>query len=257
MTFSEQIVYAMFKPSKYKELIKLKRGRFSLYVLVLMVVLGIVTFVIPAGATITGFGGFEKLFRNQLSTIRYQDGELKLDTQFRMNVNGINILMQTDAESVADSELSRDGIYIAIGSKVMSLVTTIDGEITRYQNMDITGLFDESFNCESLVDMIPSIYLSLFMTFVFECIGFFLKYAVIAFAFCFFINSVNKVMKLNLTFREIFQLCFYGQTLGIIISNFNAALGLFPSMIMSIICVFISVHMVTKSVVFMNPRNQV
>ncbi len=257
MTFSEQIVYAMFKPSKYKELIKLKQGRFNLFVVVIMLVLGIVTFVIPAGATITGFGGFEKLFKNQLATIRYEDGGLKLDTQFRMKVNGLNIVMQTDGETVDDSELSKDGVYLAIGSKMLSFVTTIDGNTSHYQDMDISGLFDENFNCDSLVKFIPNIYIYMFVVFIFDCVGFFIKYAVMALLFGLFINTINKTMNMNMTFGEVFKLCFYGQTLGIIISNFNTALGLLPATVVSVICVFISVHMITTSVVFMNPRNQV
>lgn len=257
MTFSEQIVYAMFKPSKYKELIKLKQGRFNLFVVVIMLVLGIVTFVIPAGATITGFGGFEKLFKNQLATIRYEDGGLKLDTQFRMKVNGLNIVMQTDGETVDDSELSKDGVYLAIGSKMLSFVTTIDGNTSHYQDMDISGLFDENFNCDSLVKLIPNIYIYMFVVFIFDCVGFFIKYAVMALLFGLFINTINKTMNMNMTFGEVFKLCFYGQTLGIIISNFNTALGLLPATVVSVICVFISVHMITTSVVFMNPRNQV
>ncbi len=257
MTFSEQIVYAMFKPSRYKELIKLKKGRFVTFVIVIMLVLGIVTFVIPAGALITGFGGFEKLFHEQLSTLTYSDGELHLDTPFRMDINGLTLIVNTDNAKVEDDQLKRNGVYIAMGSKVARMVVTIDGQVMEYQSADITGLFTEGFNCNSLVQMIPDIYMYIFCCFLVQCIGFFIKYGVIALLYSLFINSVNKNMSLNLTFGEVFQICFYGQTLGIILSNFNAALGLLPTTIVSIICIFISIHMVTTSVVLMNPRNQV
>ena len=78
MNFSEQIVYAMFKPSKYKEMIKLKTSRFVGFTIVLMLVLGIVTFAVPAGAYIMGFGGFEKLFTNKMSNIRMARCPLKI-----------------------------------------------------------------------------------------------------------------------------------------------------------------------------------
>ena len=97
----------------------------------------------------------------------------------------------------------------------------------------------------------------MFVVFIFNCIGFFIKYAAMALLFGLFINTINKTMNINMTFGEVFKLCFYGQTLGIIISNFNTALGLLPATVVSIICVFISVHMITTSVVFMNPKNQV
>ncbi len=257
MTFSEQIVYAMFKPSKYKELIQLKKGRFAAFVIVLMMVLGIVTFVIPAGALITGFGGFEKLFRSQLSSLTFSDGALQLDTPFRMDINGLTLLVNTEHAMVEDEQLKRNGVYIAIGSETVRMAVTLDGQIMEYQNADITGLFSEGFNCESLIQMIPGIYMYLFAAFLVQCIGFFVKYGAIALLYSLFINSVNKNMNLNLTFGEVFEVCFYGQTLGIILSNFNAALGWLPVTIVSIIGIFISIHMITASVVFMNPRNQV
>lgn len=65
MTFSEQIVYGWFKPSKYKDMIELPRRRFVAYVIVMMLVLSIVSYVVPTASIIFGFGGFEKLFHTE------------------------------------------------------------------------------------------------------------------------------------------------------------------------------------------------
>ena len=50
MTFSEQIVYGWFKPSKYKDMIELPRRRFAAYVIVMMLVLAIVSYVVPTAS---------------------------------------------------------------------------------------------------------------------------------------------------------------------------------------------------------------
>lgn len=257
MTVAEQIVYAMFKPSKYKEMLQLKKGRFSTFVIIIMLVLGIVTFVIPAGAFITGFGGFESLFENQLSTLSFKDGALSLEQPFRMDIGGVTLMINTENERVEDELLRHDGVYIAIGSKIMRMAYSLDGKTTDYQISDITGMFTEDFDSKNLVQMIPSIYVYMFLTFLFACVGFFVKYAVIALLYSLFVSSVNRSMELHLSYGEIFQICFYGQTLGIILSNFNAALGWLPTFIVSIVGIFISIHMITLSVVLMNPRNQV
>lgn len=52
MTFSEQIVYGWFKPSKYKDMIELPRRRFVVYVIVMMLVLSIVSYVVPTASII-------------------------------------------------------------------------------------------------------------------------------------------------------------------------------------------------------------
>ena len=54
MTFSEQIVYGWFKPSKYKDMIELPRRRFVAYVIVMMLVLSIVSYVVPTASIIFG-----------------------------------------------------------------------------------------------------------------------------------------------------------------------------------------------------------
>lgn len=69
MTFSEQIVYGWFKPSKYKDMIELPRRRFVAYVIVMMLVLSIVSYVVPTASIIFGFGGFEKLFTQSLGEV--------------------------------------------------------------------------------------------------------------------------------------------------------------------------------------------
>lgn len=257
MTIAEQIVYAMFKPSKYKEMLQLKKGRFAAFVVIIMLVLGIVTFVIPSGAFITGFGGFKKLFENQLSTLSFRDGALSLEHPFRMDIGEVTVLINTEHEQVQDEQLRHDGVYIAIGSRLMRMAFTVDGRITDYQISDITGAFPEGFDNKSLIQMIPSIYVYMVMVFLFSCLGFFIKYAVAALVYSLFINFVNKNMELHLSYGEVFRLCFYGQTLGIILSNFNSALGWLPVTLVSIIGIFISIHMITLSVALMNPRNQV
>lgn len=54
MTFSEQIVYGWFKPSKYKDMIELPRRRFVAYVIAMMLVLAIVSYVVPTASIISG-----------------------------------------------------------------------------------------------------------------------------------------------------------------------------------------------------------
>lgn len=256
MTFSEQIVYAMFKPSKYKELVNLKTGRSVLFTIVLTIVLGIVTFLIPTGAFITGFGGFEKLFSKRMGELEYSDNSLKIERPFEMSFDYNNVLIDTSAERVADDMLDRDGMYIAVGSKTIRFAFVNDTKVADYASMALDTLLFEGFNNDTLVKYIPAIYGYLFMTFLMTCAGFFIKYGFIALVFTIWINAVNKQLQLGLSYGQVFMLCFYGQTFGIILSNFNAALGWLPQIIVSMIGVFVSVHMITASVALMREGDQ-
>lgn len=251
MTFSEQIVYAMFNPNKYKELIQLKKSRFVLFAIVISMVLGIVNFVVPASACIARFGGFEKLFDKKIGNIIYQNGELKDDTKYNMTFNGMYFRINTDEETVPESEMKKDGMYVTFGSKYVQMSTVVDGKAYIYQTFGYAGMLSEGFNNQSLVEFIPTIYVYLVLLFISSCIGFYIRYAFFAIILSFLINSINKKLELGLTFSQRFRLCFYGETLGLIISNFNRALGLLPELLVSMVTIFVSVRMISSSLISM------
>lgn len=248
MTFSEQIVYALSKPGKYGEMIKLKKSRSVLYVLVLCLAIGIITFAVPTGALIASFGGFEKLFDKQLSTIRYEDGKLALDTKFTMKVDDVTFMINTEKTSGKDESVKRDGMYLTVGSRMAVLLYTVGGQTYEYGSVELRTILSEGFNVTKLKKMIPLIYGYLVIMFIGTCIGTFVKYAICALFLLLCIKRYINERELKLSFGQIFMLCFYGESLGIIISNCNAALGLLPQFIVSLISVFISVRMVAASV---------
>lgn len=257
MTLSEQIVYAMFKPSRYKDMIKLKTKRAVLFIVVMMFVLGIVTFAVPTGAYITGFGGFEKLFSQKMGTISYKDGTLAIDRPFEMVISNAHILIDTETETVTDDKMNKDGAYFAIGSKSVRLSIVSDRRVSDYKTIPLNGLLPDGLDNNMLVSYIPGIYVYLVIIFIATCAGFFIKYGFLALVFSICINSMNKRMELGLTYGQVFMLCFYGQTLGMILVNFNAAIGLLPAIIVSMIGIFISIHMITLSVALIHQGKQV
>lgn len=257
MTFSEQIVYAMFKPSRYKEMVNLKTGRSVLFIVVMMLVLGIVSFLVPTGAYITGFGGFETLFTERMGTMEYKDGELSIDRPFEMSYDYNNILIDTSVESITNEMMDKDGAYMAVGSKTLRMTFAYDGEVIDYMTVPLDTLIEEGFTNESLCDIIPNIYAYLVLVFILTSIGYFIKYAVIALILSIFYNSLNKQFEFGLSYGQVFMVCFYGQTFGYILSNFNAALGLLPQLLVSSVSIFISIHMITYSAALMKSDKQV
>lgn len=248
MTFSEQIVYALSKPDKYGEMIKLKKGRSRLYVLVVCLAIGIITFAVPTGALIASFGGFEKLFDKQLSTLRYEDGKLALDTKFTMKVDDVTFIINTEKTSGKDESIKRDGMYLTVGNRKAVLMFTAGGQTYEYGSIELRTILSNGFNVAKLKRMIPYIYAYLVVMFIGTCVGTFIKYAICALFLVLCIKRYIDERELRLSFGQMFMLCFYGESLGLIISNCNAALGLFPQFLVSLVCVFISVRMVAASV---------
>lgn len=257
MTFSEQIIYAMFKPSKYKELLELKKSRAVGFIIVMMLVLGIVTFVVPTGAYIAGFGGFTNLFENKLGSIKYNDDKLVLDKPFEVVFGSTHVLIDTEDEMVSDDKLVKNGVYFAIGSKKLRLAFVTDRHPTDYNVIMLGSILPNGLDSKMLVDFIPGIYLYLVITFLFTCAGFFIKYGFLALICSIWINSVNHRLELGLSFGDVFLICFYGQTFSMVLVNFNAALGLLPGMLVSIVSMFIAINIISAATIYMNKGNQI
>lgn len=247
MTFSEQIVYAMFKPSKYREILKLSTGRHVLFVFLMMLVLSIVSFVVPTAATIAGFGGFENLFTEKLPALEYKNGRLEIEKRFEMGFGVYNVIIDTSVAGVSNDMIDRDGINIAIGSKYARAVIVYGDQAGEQGNISLAGLLFNGFNNDTLVKLIPTIYIALFISILFVGIGFFIKYGIFALLLAIWTNSINKHYDMGLYFSQVFLVCFYGMTFGYIVSNFNAALGLLPQTLVSIITVFISMNIITSA----------
>lgn len=256
MTFSEQIWYGLFKPSKYKELLELRARRSVAFVVVIMLVLGLVTFVVPVAAIITGFGGMNKLFTETMAPVSYDGEKLSIEKPFKLVADGNIFIINTDNATVADEELKSDGIYMAFGSQNMRLVSVIGGEIWSDSALPLNQMLTAGFNNDSLVAMIPILYLSLFLGFLFNCLTFFIKYAIFALILSIFINSMNRQFELGLSRGQVFMLCFYGQSMGMVVSNFNLAMRLVSPTFVSIITIFVSIHFITTAVMLMQKGKQ-
>lgn len=257
ITFSEQIVYAMFKPSKYKDMVNLRTSRFVVFAIVLSLVLGIVSFAVPTSSVIAGFGGFTKLFQKNVGPFNFSEGVLAAEKKFEMTVGLYHIIIDTEQETVSTDDMTKEGIYIAFGSKTLRMTMVANGQVMDYDISPLSNLLIEGFNTEQLVQMIPFIYTYIVIAFFVIACSFFLKYGLYALILGIYINAINKHNNLGLTFGKVFMLCFYGQTLGIILSNFNAALGLLPELIVNIISIFISFNMITTAVVSIDRNKQV
>lgn len=256
MTFSEQFIYAMFKPSKYKEMLELKRSRFVWFVIVMALVLSIVTFAVPVAARIAGFGGFEKLFTEKMSPMVFEDGELNIEKPFKMTFGILTFVIDTEEDAVSDEKMVKDGYYVALGKKYMSRCIVLDGQRQSAADIELDTMIVNGVDNQKLVSLVPALYTSLVLCFIFVAGGMFCKYAFFALILALLINSMNKRLDAGMPFGKCFAMCFYAQTLAMIISNFNSAIGLLPGFIVSIFGVMYTIHMMSAANVLMLPKNQ-
>lgn len=257
MTLSEQIVYGMVKPSKYKEILELKRSRWIGYLVVMMMALSVFSFGIPVASTIQGFGGFKNLFNKTIPPFEYVNEELSIEKPYKMSFDLAHIVINTEYDTVPNDILEKDGIYYAIGKKNLKMVYMVGGKVQVEKISELDMLLSEGFNNEVLCDTIPGIYLFLVIMFFLSALGHFIANGFFALLLAVCVNSMNKHMEIGLSFGKVFVLCFYGQSLYMVISTVNGIVGLLPSIMVTMVGLFVSIRFITTALLSMNKRNQV
>ena len=132
----------------------------------------------------------------------------------------------------------------------------LGSKVTDYGVYYLSDYLPDGFNNDSLVAMIPSIYAALFVTLLGTMLSYFVKYAVVALLFSILVNSMNHQFHLNLRFGQVFALCFYGQSFSMILSNFNQAIAFLPGLLVSVVGIFVTVHMITVSVALIKDERE-
>ena len=227
-------------------------SRFIGYVIFMSFLVSLMIFAVPTASKITSFGGFKNLFMNKVPAFEYTDGTLKADKAFEMKLSNVNIIMDTKVNEFVFGNFEREGIYIAIGAKNIKMVTITDikddssyQEVYSYPN---SLVLMDGMNNTTLVKMRPFFYIMIFFIFMFSTALAAGKYLLAALFYAFIFKSLTSVSKLPMTFLDSFHMCFYAQTLGIILVNMNMALGnLVSPLIASAIGIVITVVIIHKA----------
>ena len=252
----QQFANALTKAGSYIDMIRLRTGKSVKYIISLMVLVAVMTAVIPTVAAIVTFGGFENLFLNKIPAFRMENGELKAEKMFDIDISGVHFYVDTGSEFVDNSVFDDDSVYIAIGSRTMRGVYKMSGVVTDFYRMSLSEILPDGFDNQALAAQIPAIYLALFMNFILVILQNGIKYSLLALIYMIMTVPICKRTGLMLSKYQIFMLCFYAQTLGILLVNINAALGyLLPSFLFSMIGIFATFRYISAAC-FPYLRNQ-
>ena len=244
----EQLAYSITKPSKYLEMSGIRTGKSVKFIIVLMLLVTMMLNIIPTAATIIGFGGWKRLFTN-MPSISVQNETLSTESKIDLGLGVIHFYIDNDADTVSYSELQDETYYILIGKNTVRYVFVDGDNGVVLASGHVSELIPNGFSNQTLIDMIPVIYLIILLGFIFCFLAYFVKYAFLSIVYSILVTPVNRAYNLGLSYGRIFMICFYAQTLGILLVNINTALGtIIPSFIMSIIGIFITMRYISIGV---------
>ena len=227
-------------------------SRFIAYVIFISVLVATMTFAVPSASKISSFRGFRNLFMNKVPAFEMTDAGLVSDKKFEMKLSNVTILMDTELDQFRFGNFKREGAYIAIGSKYTKMITITDIEDDSSYNETYSYpnnlLFPTGFNNSDLVKMIPGFYISLIFIYVMLATFAALKYILAAVIYAVVTRSLTVISKLPMTFIDALHMCFYAETLGILIVNINSALGyLISPLLVSAAGIIITIFIIHKA----------
>jgi hypothetical protein len=245
-------VMSILKVKKLVDVSVTNSSKFVSYVVFISILAAMMSFAVPIASRITTFGGFNNLFTNVMPNVKVSDGALIADKKFEMNLSTSTILIDTSKREFNKDDFDKSGVYLAFGKRKMKLVSYAGTEESNYYNeiysLYISNYFPEGFSNSDLVSAIPLIYIFLVITFVMVVTFDALKFLIIAGVFSIIFRGTTSILKVPMTLKNTYHLCFYAQTISIILTSANNAIGyfVFPTLL-SIICLFITGIVIRKA----------
>ena len=244
----EQFRVCLTTPKKLIGLSELSVGRFVRYSLLLGLLVTVMTYVIPVVATLIHVGGLHDLFENRMPDFSVQGGRLTIAEPFRIGLGSCDIVIDSTSGMVAEDSLGSAELTFAIGAqKVQALVKTsgmrqvlVEGKVSEY--------FEDGFNRQTLIAAIPGFYIAIILGGVFSLIFTLVRYLLASLIYMILAWAIARNTGLGLNKGNVFRLCFYAQTIGILLVNLNSATGAYlPGTIVSMVGIFITLTFIFKT----------
>ncbi len=244
----EQLRLAIVQPKKLIGLSMLSVGRFIRYGIFLALLVTVMTYVVPTAATIASFGGFKKLFSERMPGFYVKNGELTAERTFSLSLGDYEILIDSEENAVSPDKYLGKMVTIAIGKKQIQVAVSQNGISTVITNQKVSDYLEDGFSRDTLIDAIPGFYIGLGIMGILSLLGVLVRYMVASLLYMILAWSFASQTSLDLNKGNVFRLCFYAQTIGILLVNLNTAMGrLLPSMLISIVGIFISIRWILKT----------
>lgn len=249
----DTFVTSILRPKELVDITIKTKNKFKRYVFFMSILVTVMVFLIPFAMRIMSFGGFEKLFSETMPNIQMEDGKLIADKRFEMNLGYADILIDTNLSEYKFEDFTTEGNFVAIGADKTKLVRV--GDVNNEEtysvlySYDNSVLFPRGFSNEFLIKCIPLIYIVFGFVLVICVFVYALRYIVTAAIYAILSRSLTAIIKVNLSFKDAFHLCFYAQTVAILLTNINSGVGyIINPTFASIIGVIITVVFIHKAV---------
>lgn len=221
MNMTDRFITAMFLPKEYEKLLRLSTGKLISFVALLMLLVTVIRYAVPALGAVAGMGGVKNIIMNEVPDFKLENGVFTLGERLERTdeINGIYIVVDTSVDKYTSEDVPPNMIEAIMVSKSNMLVyNQVAGVSEMMQDSQFSDLKELTLSNEIVAGESYVIYfclgiilVTLYFVEVIKYIGAGLFYAIL-------MNLVVRAMMVETTFGEVYKISLYAQAVGVIVN---------------------------------------
>ena len=243
----EQFRISIVSPKQLIGLSTMKVSRFVRYTLFMGFLMTLMLYIIPVSVTLIHIGGLRDLFENRTPDFKLTNGVLEAKERFTIELGSCDIIVDTSGAIVPEDSYEAHKLTFAIGSRKLQAVISNNGMNYVLVEGAIKDYLPEGFDRQMLISAVPGFYIALVLAGIILMVITLGKYLLASLLYMLIAWGIARNTGLDLNKGNVFRLCFYAQTIGMLLVNINKATGGYlPSLIVSMVGIFITLIYVFK-----------
>lgn len=260
ISWFEQFKIACLKPSQYKRLLELTKGKVILF----LAVITLITTILGYGMDVAGFtvsvGGWKNFILNRLPAFELKDGTLTVDGKMDFEIGGVHFAADTSKDQVKTKDLSsKYQMELVFAKDEMAVKNAAVGNTIN--TISFRNMKNVVFNNQKMTSMVPMIHIFIGIMFFSQWIVNIISYLTV----CVFITMLvyfNQRTRLDrknreeVTFGKIFKLSIYARVIFELVETIGVTAGsaIFTGTIWMFISYFGSYELLLAG--FMRPEDR-
>lgn len=260
MSMADRFITAMFIPKDYGKLLRLSVGKLIQFLVLLVLLVSVIRYAIPALGAIAGMGGVKDIILYEIPEFSLKDGEFTLEDDIEKidEMNGIYLVVDTSVEKYTKEDVPANMVEAVMISKTGILVyNQISGIGELAQETKFSDFGEIDFNNQALAEKAPLIYIGLCVLFVILYIFEMVKYLAMGLFYAVLMHLLTKPVIAELTFGELYKMAMYAQAVGAIISAVMYCINV-PILILaaSSFSLLITIMIINKALLYMKMQSE-
>ena len=260
ISWFEQFKIACLKPSEYKRLLDLTKGKVVLFLAVITLITTILGYGMNIAAFNVSVGGWKNFIMNRLPAFELKDGTLKVDREMDFEISGLHFSADTSKDKVDVSDFdNKYSMEVVFAKDEMVIKNTALGNTLN--KISFKNLKKVTFDNKAMTAMIPMIHTFVVVMFFSQWIANIISYLTIAIfiSMLTYFNQKTRMDRKNkeeVSFGKIFKLSIYARVIFQLVETIGTTAGVtfFSGMLWMFISYFGSYELLLAG--FMRPEDR-